>query len=68
MRLSPDKVHSLKVLLKEHCDLDYTEEEVQQAGLAIIRFAVAKQLRTRELKMNEDETNAIQQRTELGTA
>jgi len=41
MKLSVERVSSLKILLKE-LGLDYTDEEVQEAGLAIMRFALVK--------------------------
>ncbi len=41
MKLSIERVCSLKILLKE-LGLDYTDEEVQSAGLAIMRFVLVK--------------------------
>ena len=45
MRLSHERIEKLRVLLKEHYGLDLTDEELQQAGMAIIRFVVVKQSR-----------------------
>lgn len=49
MRLSPERTKELQKLLKEHHDLDYTDEQAQEAGLAIMRFVLAKQLREKEI-------------------
>ncbi len=50
MRLSQERIKALQKLLKEHFGLDYTDEEAQQAGLAIMRFVVAKEMRSQELQ------------------
>ena len=44
MRFSPERIKKLQSLLKEHRGLDYTAEEAQEAGLAIIRIISAKKL------------------------
>ena len=49
MRLSKERIKELKVILREHSGLEYSDEEAQQAGLAILRFVVAKQLRVKKL-------------------
>jgi hypothetical protein len=49
MRLSELQIASLKELLKELHGLDYTDEQAQEAGMAIMRFVVAKSQRTHEL-------------------
>lgn len=54
MRLSSERVKSLQVLLKELCGLDYTDEQAQEAGVAIIRFVSVKAQRKRELSKNEE--------------
>jgi hypothetical protein len=56
MRLKPERVIALKELLKE-LGLDYSDEETQQAGLAIMRFALAKETRKRQLKLTKMEQN-----------
>jgi len=43
MRLSDKQVEELQKLLKEQTGKDYTTEEAQQAGLAIMRFVLAKE-------------------------
>lgn len=43
MRLSNEQVEALQKLLKEQTGRDYTAEEAQEAGLAIMRFALAKE-------------------------
>ncbi len=45
MRLSRERIINLQALLREHCDLDYSEEQAQEAGAAIMRFVVAKSQR-----------------------
>lgn len=49
MRLSGIQIANLKVLLKELHGLEYSDEEAQQAGMAIMRFVIAKSQRTDEL-------------------
>ncbi len=44
-RISPEHINELQRLLKEQTGKDYTDEEAQEAGLAIIRFVAAKELR-----------------------
>ena len=56
MRLSASRVQALKKILKSEHGIDMTDEEAQQAGLAIVRFAAAKlqrngqQLKTKRSK------------------
>ena len=50
MRISPARIQSLKVLLKEEFGLEYSDEETQSAGLEIMRFIVAKRIREDEKK------------------
>ncbi len=57
MRLSSEQVSSLKVILKEHCGLDYTDEQAQEAGLAIMRFVAVKSRREQELTHNKEVSN-----------
>lgn len=52
-RISEKQLKKLKVLLKEQTGKDYTDEEAQQAGLAIIRFMAAKELRKAELVLKD---------------
>ena len=42
MRISEQQIANLKKLLVELCDRDFKDEEVQDVGIAIMRFAVAK--------------------------
>lgn len=49
MRISPERIKELQRLLKQHHGVEYSDEEAQQAGIAIIRFAVAKKQRELEL-------------------
>lgn len=43
-RLSKEKIKELQKLLKEQTGKDYTYEEAQEAGLAIIRFVATKEI------------------------
>ena len=43
-RISPKRIKELQKLLKEQTGKDYTDEEAQQAGLAIMRFVYVKEL------------------------
>lgn len=49
MRISQERIKDLQKLLKEQTGKDYTDEEAQEAGLAIMRFVVAKERRRQEL-------------------
>jgi hypothetical protein len=49
MRISPERIKELQKLLKEQTGKDYTDEEAQQAGLAIMRFTLAKQRRKQKV-------------------
>lgn len=48
MRINSDQIKSLQAILQE-LGLDYTDEQAQQAGLAIIRFVIAKAQREKQL-------------------
>lgn len=55
MRLSLTRIKQLQVLLKRYHGLELDDEQAQQAGLAIMRFTIAKQARLYELnQINED--------------
>lgn len=43
MRISDKQIRKLQALLKDEFGLMYTDEEAQQAGLAIMRFVLAKE-------------------------
>jgi hypothetical protein len=55
-RISPNRIKELQKLLKEQTGKDYTDEEAQEAGLAIIRFVLAKEQRKHELNKRQDKT------------
>jgi len=42
MRLSSERIKCLQKLLKELYGLEYTDKQAQEAGIAIMRFVVAK--------------------------
>lgn len=48
MRLSKERIKSLQVLLRE-LGLDYTDEQAQEAGMAVMRFVIAKAQRERQI-------------------
>jgi hypothetical protein len=50
VRLSQERIKALQKLLKEQTGKDYTDEEAQEAGLAIVRFVLAKEKRNQELR------------------
>lgn len=50
MRISPSHIETLKVLLKKRYGLDYSDEEAQAAGMAILRFVIVKKQRTEEMQ------------------
>ncbi len=64
MRLSAQHIKRLQTLLERHYDLIMTDEQAQQAGLAILRFRVAKQMRNATLKANSNEDEYETQQTQ----
>lgn len=54
MRLSAGQVQALQRLLKFEFGLEYSSEQAQQAGLAIIRFVIAKQRKQALYERNND--------------
>lgn len=53
MRFSPELIKELKLLLKERCGAEFTDEETQIAGIAIVRFLIVKHQRVNELISNK---------------
>lgn len=47
-RISPERLKELKKLLKEQTGKDYSDEEAQKTGLAIMRFVLAKEQRRQD--------------------
>ena len=47
-RISKQRIEELKKLLKEQTGKDYSDEEAQEAGLAITRFVAVKEIRNKE--------------------
>jgi hypothetical protein len=68
MRLSNERIKRLQVLLKEQHGLDSTDEEAQETGLAILRFAVAKAQRQHQLAKNKGNENGQVPRNNRVTA
>ncbi len=56
MRLSNERIKSLRVLLLSKYGLELTDEQAQEAGFAIMRFVIAKAQREQEL-IKEMENN-----------
>jgi len=62
MRLSSERIKSLQALLKD-IGLNYTDEQAQDAGMAIMRFTRAKLQRTYSINNEnevKDETNVTE--------
>ena len=57
MKLSDERIKELKALLKRLYGLNYTDEQAQEAGLAIMRFVIVKTQRQRELTNKKMEMN-----------
>lgn len=55
MKLSDERIKELQAILKEEFGLDYTAEQTQEAGIAIIRFALAKTQRQLSATQNDME-------------
>lgn len=53
MRFSPELIKELQLLLKEQCGIEYSSEEAQTAGIAIVRFMIAKHQRTGDMTINK---------------
>lgn len=56
MKLSDERIKELQAILKEEFGLDYTAEQTQEAGIAIIRFLLAKTQR----QLNEPNQNDME--------
>lgn len=56
-RISPERIKELQKLLKEQTGKDYSDEEAQEAGMAIMRFVIAKEQRRRELEKETEKKN-----------
>ncbi len=48
MRFSRKLIQELQDLLKKQCGVEYSDEEAQIAGIAIVRFSIAKHQRSIE--------------------
>ena len=49
VRISPHHLKKLQRLLKEQTGKDYSNEEAQEAGIAIMKFVLVKEQREQEL-------------------
>ena len=57
MRLSSERIKTLQAILESEFGLQYSDEQAQEAGMAIMRFVVAKLQRQRELNKNKENEN-----------
>ncbi|MEK7603274.1 MAG: hypothetical protein AAB459_03460 [Patescibacteria group bacterium] len=57
MRLSSQQIKELQALLSELHGLELTDEQTQEAGLAIMRFTLAKAQKQQELTNNTEVSN-----------
>lgn len=55
-RISPERIKELQKLLKEQTGKDYSSEEAQEAGLAIMRFVIAKEQQKQQLQSEAELT------------
>lgn len=57
MRLSSERIKALQALSRELHGLELTDEQAQEAGLAIMRFVLAKAQIQQELANNMEGNN-----------
>lgn len=57
MKFSDERIKELQAILKEEFGLDYTTEQAQEAGIAIVRFILAKTQRQLDIKTRDMEIN-----------
>jgi len=57
MKLSDERIKELQAILNEEFGLDYTAEQAQDAGLAVIRFVLAKTQRQLDMTNNMEINN-----------
>lgn len=68
MKLSNERIKSLKTILKESCGLDLTEVQAQEAGLTIMRYVISKTQREKHLAKYKGNENGQIPRTNRITA
>jgi hypothetical protein len=57
MRLSNERIKALQALLSKLHGLELTDEQAQEAGIAIMRFTFAKAQKQQELTDNKEVSN-----------
>lgn len=57
MKFSDARIKELQAILKEEFVLDYTTEQTQEAGIAIVRFVLAKTQRQLDMTTRDMEIN-----------
>ncbi|HKU18004.1 MAG TPA: hypothetical protein VJP80_01910 [Candidatus Saccharimonadales bacterium] len=58
--MSDERIKSLQLLLKAQTGRDYTDEQAQEAGAAIMRFVIVKAQRKHELEKLKENENGKQ--------
>lgn len=58
MRIPPTRIEELKMLLKKHYNLDYDDEQAQQAGRAILKFVGLKLYQQINKEVNDERSKA----------
>jgi hypothetical protein len=48
MRLTYKQIRQLQIILKDETNKEYSDEELQLVGLAIVRFIIAKHFQSKE--------------------
>lgn len=54
MRLSNERIKQLQTLMREQHGLKLTDEQAQEAGMAIMRFVLTKAQRQQELTKRKE--------------
>lgn len=65
MRFSEQQITNLQVLLKELTGKEYSREQAQEAGIAVMRFAAAKLARSKQLSTERNNVYGNNTRKEV---
>lgn len=60
MRLSSERIKSLQAILLDHYGIEATNEQAQEAGMAIMHFVNAKSQRRQQLTNQKDNVNGYE--------
>lgn len=58
MRINHERIKALQLLLKDQYGLEYSDEQAQEAGMAIMRFLIAKAQHKSQQHSKEDKNYA----------